>query len=159
MMKTIIAIYSDPNRSFTWRSTMKPKHLVYALMIATLIFFSGSALAGDTSAKPTLWGIYGSHSRHDCPVNNRETAKEVVALSKMDLSPLMEKYGVTAIVARYHSGLEHTFLWVVETKEPHKLEEFCIELGVARWNDLKIVPERTFEDVITDVRALHGLKK
>jgi hypothetical protein len=34
----------------------------------------------------------------------------------------------------------------------------CSELGVARWNDLKFVPERTFEDVITDVRALHGLE-
>jgi hypothetical protein len=104
-----------------------------------------------------LWGIYGAHSKHDCPVNNRETAKEVIALNSMDLQPVMEKYGVTAIVDQYHSGLEHTFLWVVETAEPHKLEEFAIELGVARWNDLKFVPERTFEDVITDVRALHGL--
>jgi hypothetical protein len=70
----------------------------------------------------------------------------------------MEKYGVTAIVDQYHSGLEHTFLWVVKTTAPHNLEEFCIELGVARWNDLKFVPERTFADVITDVRALHGLE-
>ena len=76
----------------------------------------------------------------------------------MDLKPLMEKYGITAIVDQYHSGLEHTFLWVVKTNEPHNLEEFCIELGVARWNDLKFVPERTFADVITDVRALHGLQ-
>ena len=42
----------------------------------------------------------------------------------------MEKYGVTAIVDRYHSGLEHTFLRLVETKDPYKLEEFGIELGV-----------------------------
>ncbi len=70
----------------------------------------------------------------------------------------MEKYGVTAIVDQYHSGLEHTFLWVVETTEPHKLEEFSIELGIARWNDLKFVPLRTFEHVVTDVRALHGLE-
>jgi hypothetical protein len=46
----------------------------------------------------------------------------------------------------------------VETNEPHNLEEFSIELGVARWNDLKFVPERTFGDVITDVTALHGLE-
>jgi len=25
-------------------------------------------------------------------------------------------------------------------------------------NDLKFVPERTFEDVVSDVRALHGLE-
>ncbi len=137
---------------------MRVKHLVYASIIASVPFFAGAALAESASAKPTLWGIYGAHNRHDCPVNNKETAKEVIALSERDLGPLMEKYGVTAILDQYHSGLEHTFLWVVETTEPHNLEEFSIELGVARWNDLKFVPERTFADVISDVRVLHGLE-
>ncbi len=132
---------------------MRVKHFVCAAIIASVPIFAGSA-----SEEPTLWGIYGEHDKHDCPVNNRETAMEVIALSLADLQPLMEKYGVTAIVAQYHSGLEHTFLWVVETKNPHMLEEFCIELGVARWNNLKFVPERTFGDVITDVRAIHGLE-
>ena len=137
---------------------MKAKYLILASFIVAAPFFAKTALVQSTSPKPTLWGIYGAHNRHDCPVNNRETAKEVIAISMMDLGPLMEKYGITAIVDQYHSGLEHTFLWVVETTEPHKLEEFSIELGVARWNDLKFVPERTFADVITDVRAIHGLE-
>ena len=126
--------------------------------IASVPLFAGSASAAESaSAEPTLWGIYGAHNRHDCPVNNRETAKYVIATSLKDIGPLMEKYGITAMVDQYHSGLEHTFLWAVETEEPHKLEEFAIELGIARWNDLKFVPERTFADVITDVRAIHGL--
>ena len=138
---------------------MRIKHLIYASIIALVPFFAGGASAESTSAEPTLWGIYGAHDKHDCPVNNRETAKEVIAVSMKDLRPLMEKYGVTAIVDQYHSGLEHTFLWAVETKEPHKLEEFSIELGIARWNDLKFVPLRTFkEGVVPDVRALHGLE-
>ena len=130
---------------------MKNQYL-FATIIASTFLFTGNA-----SAESTLWGIYGSHSKHDCPVNNRDTAKEVIAISKKDLGPMMKKYGITAIVDQYHSGLEHTFLWVVETTDPHKLEEFSIELGVARWNDLKFVPERTFEDVITDVTAIHNL--
>ena len=106
-----------------------------------------------------MWGIYGAHDKHDCPVNNRETAKEVITLSMMDLGPLMEKYGVTAVLDQYHSGLEHTFLWVVETTEPHKLQGFLIELGFARWNDLKFVPLFTFaEGVVPTVTALHGLE-
>ena len=138
---------------------MKVKHLVYASIIASLPLFAGSTSVGGDSSEPTLWGIYGAHSKHDCPVNNRQTAKEVIAISMTDLGPLMAKYGVTAIVDQYHSGLEHTFLWAVESTEPHKLEEFCIELGVARWNDLKFVPLRTFaEGVIDDVRAIHGLE-
>ena len=153
---------------------MRVKHLVYASMIASAPFFAGcgssemvsagsisngSTSTGSALAEPTLWGIYGAHNVHDCPVNNRETAKFVIAASLMDLGPLMEKYGVTAIVDQYHSGLEHTFLWAVETTEPHQLVEFCIELGIARWNDLKFVPLRTFkEGVVPAVRALHGLE-
>ena len=135
---------------------MKMKHLIYASIIASVPFLVGNASAQSASADPTLWGIYGAHNRHDCPVNNRETAKKVIAISMMDLKPLMEKYGITAIEDMYHSGLEHTFVWVVSTTRPHDLEEFSIELGVARWNDLKFVPERTFEDVVRDVTALHG---
>ena len=137
---------------------MRMKHFICTSIIASVLFFPAIASAESASTEPTLWGIYGAHNRHDCPVNNRETAKEVIAISMMDLQPLMEKYGVTAIVSQYHSGLQHTFLWVVETTRPHDLEEFSIELGVARWNDLKFVPERTFEDVIRDVTALHGLE-
>ena len=136
---------------------MNMKHLIYASAIASVPLFAGVASA-QSAADATLWGIYGAHNRHDCPVNNRETAKEVITLSLTDLQPLMEKYGVTAIVDQYHSGLEHTFVWVVETTAPHDLEEFSIELGIARWNDLKFVPERTFEMVVSDVRALHGLE-
>jgi hypothetical protein len=133
---------------------MNMKHAIYASIIA-----SASLFAANASAESTLWGIYGEHSKHDCPVNNLETAKEVITISKTNLQPLMEKYGVTAIVDMYHSGLEHTYLWVVETSRPHDLEEFTIELGVARWNNLQFVPERTFADVIRDVTAIHGLQE
>ncbi len=135
---------------------MNIKHLIFATAIASVPLLPG--IASAQTPEPTLWGIYGAHNRHDCPVNNRETAKDVITLSKTDLGPLMEKYGVTAVVDQYHSGLEHTFLWVVETTAPHMLEEFSIEMGVARWNDLKFVPERTFGDVITDITAIHGLE-
>ncbi len=137
---------------------MRIKHLICISIIASLPFVAGSASAQSASAEPTLWGIYGAHNRHDCPVNNRETAKEVIAISMMDLQPLMDKHGITEIVDMYHSGLEHTLVWVVQTTRPHDLEEFTIELGVARWNDLKFVPERTFADVVRDVTALHGLE-
>lgn len=138
---------------------MRTKNIVVAAVIALVPLFAGSASAQEASVEPTLWGIYGAHDKHDCPVNNIETAKYVITVSMTDLGPLMEKYGVTAIVDQYHSGLEHTFIWVVETTEPHNLEEFSIELGVAAWNDLKFVPERTFADVVRDVRAIHGLEE
>jgi hypothetical protein len=112
----------------------------------------------QSSSEATLWGIYGEHDLHDCPVNNKQTAEYVVGASKSDLSPLFEKYGVTEIRDRYHSGLEHTFLWAVETERPHDLQAFAIELGLASWNDLTFVPLITFEDgVVPTVANLHGL--
>jgi hypothetical protein len=153
-----VAIFTGVSKRRNFVSINRIQLLVYTSIFASVQLFVESVSAQSTSAEPTLWGIYGSHNRHDCPVNNRETAKEVIALSETDLKPLMDKYGVTAVLDQYHSGLEHTFLWVVETTRPHDLEEFTIELGVARWNDLKFVPERTFADVISDVRALHGLE-
>lgn len=134
---------------------MKNKNVISASLCALLPLFAGNAIA-DT--EPTLWGIYGEHTKQDCPVNNRETAKFVITVSKTDLTTLMKKYGVASIVDMYHSGLEHTLLWVVETTRPHDLEEFTIELGIARWNNLKFVPERTFADVIRDVKAIHSLE-
>lgn len=139
--------------------TNKFKNILYASVFASIPFFAGSVSAADENQEPTLWGIYGAHSMHDCPVINIETAKQVIALSMTDLGPLMEKYGVTEIVDQYHSGLEHTFLWVVKTNRPHDLEEFAVELGVAGWNDLKFVPERTFKEGVVDaVKVLHGLE-
>ncbi len=91
---------------------MRMKHLIYASIIISAPFFAGNASAQSASAVPTLWGIYGAHNRHDCPVNNRETAKEVIEISMTDLQPLMDKYGITSIEDMYHSGLEHTFVWV-----------------------------------------------
>ena len=112
-----------------------------------------------TAPGATLWGIYGHHDLHDCPVNNKETAEYVVAASRADLSELFEKYGVVEFRDRYHSGLEHTFLWAVETERPHDLQAFAIELGIAKWNDLTFVPLITFEDgVVPMVSKIHGIK-
>jgi hypothetical protein len=114
----------------------------------------GVAASGEAS----LWGIYGRHDVHDCPLNDRARAEQVVAASRADLRPLLEKYGITAIRDRYHSGLEHTFVWAIETTRPQDLEMFAVELGLAGWNDLKIVPLVTFEDgVVPMVSKVHGI--
>ena len=138
---------------------MKTKYQLRALLLVVILFLSNNLLAQNSNNEATLWGIYGKHNLHDCPVNNKDTAIKAIALSKADLQPLMDKYGVVKFVAKFHSGLEHTLLWAVETTRPHDLEEFTIELGLAKWNEFKFVPLRTFEEgVIPDVKAIHGLE-
>ena len=58
---------------------MRMKPLIYASVIASAPLFAGTVAAQDATAEPTLWGIYGEHDKHDCPVNNIETAKFVIA--------------------------------------------------------------------------------
>jgi len=137
---------------------MKAMKKFQAVLFVTFLFLSASLYAQDSEKEATLWGIYGIHDKHDCPINNKDTAIMVIALSKKDLQPIMDKYGVVKFVAKFHSGLEHTLLWAVETTRPHDLEEFTIELGLAKWNSFKFVPLRTFEEgVLPDVKAIHGL--
>ena len=137
---------------------MKINYQLQALLFVGMLFLSNSLLAQNSNNEATLWGIYGTHDKHDCPVNNKDTAIKAIALSKMDLQPIMDKYGVVKFVAKFHSGLEHTLLWAVETTRPHDLEEFTIELGLAKWNEFKFVPLRTFEEgVLPDIKAIHGL--
>lgn len=137
---------------------MKTINHLQTLFLVVILFMSNNLLAQNNQEAATLWGIYGTHDKHDCPVNNKDTAIKAIALSKTDLQPIMDKYGVVKFVAKFHSGLEHTLLWAVETTRPHDLEEFTIELGLAKWNEFKFVPLRTFEEgVLPDIKAIHGL--
>ncbi len=105
-----------------------------------------------------LFGIYGSHTVEACPVNNREVAKGLVSLAERDLAPVLSKYGIDKILGQYHSAFEHTFLWILDAQDPHLLEEFALETGVASFNELRIVPLKTLrEGVIPRIKKVHGL--
>ncbi len=105
-----------------------------------------------------LYGVYGSHTTEACPVNNKEIAQRLVQFSETDLEPIATKYKINQVVGQFHSALEHTFVWVVDAEDPHLIEEFCIETGLASFNNLKIVPLITFvEGVIPRVKGIHQL--
>jgi hypothetical protein len=105
-----------------------------------------------------LYGVYGSHTPETCPLNNREIAEKVVALASGDPAGMAKNYRIKRVLGQYHSALEHTFLWVVDADDPHLIERFCIDSGVASFNTLKIVPLITFaEGVVPRIKAIHGL--
>jgi hypothetical protein len=105
-----------------------------------------------------LYGVNLNHTTESCPVNNKEVATRVVQISKMDLSPLLTKYKINKVVAQYHSPLEHTLVWVFEAEDPHLIQGFCIESGLASFNKLTIVPLMTFgEGVIPTLKKIHNL--
>ena len=63
------------------------------------------------------------------------------------------RFGVK-VVAAYHSGLEHTFVWIVESDTAHAIQDLMVESKVAKWNATKIVPLRTLQNVVEYCQGL-----
>jgi len=53
-------------------------------------------------------------------------------------------------------GLEHTFLWIFDAEDPHLIQQFVIEGGLASFNEVKIVPLMTFDDVVRETGKIDG---
>ena len=105
-----------------------------------------------------LYGVYGSHTVEACPVNNLENAKKLVSFAETDPTPFLSKYRISNVLGQYHSAFETHFLWIVEAADPHLIEEFALEAGLASFNKLTIVPLITLNDgVIPRVKKAHGL--
>ena len=99
-----------------------------------------------------LYGISGSHTTEACPLNNNTNAKRVLDVDHAEIESLAQKFKISKIVGQYHSALEHTFLWVVDAEDPHLIQQFCIEGGIASFNAVKIIPLITFQQVMETVK-------
>lgn len=103
------------------------------------------------------YGIYGRHTPDTCPIYHEKFAKVFVEIAELDPEELAEAYGIHQIEARYHSALEHTFLWIVEAEDPHLIEEFGVNTGLASFNTLEIVPVHTFGETVDRLRVMHNI--
>ncbi|MFQ5921090.1 MAG: hypothetical protein ACE5JV_03640 [Nitrososphaerales archaeon] len=101
----------------------------------------------------TLYGIYGSHTTESCPLNNANSRKIVLG-APPELEPFAKKYKINRILGQYHSALEHTFLWAVDAEDPHLVEQFCIDAGIAKFNAVRIVPLITFKNVVERCKSI-----
>jgi hypothetical protein len=92
-----------------------------------------------------LYGIYGEHTQQTCPLYNKES-REYLLSRAPDMEKNTQKYGVK-ILHQFHSGLEHTFLWVAEADNAHSIEDLMARTA-GRFNTIRIVPLVTFQGVI-----------
>ncbi len=103
------------------------------------------------------YGIYGSHTPETCPIYVRRFARVFADIAELDPEELASTYGIREIEAQYHSALEHTFVWIVEADEPHLIEAFAIDTGLASFNMLEIVPVHTFAETVDRLKSTHKL--
>lgn len=104
-----------------------------------------------------LYGIYGRHEIESCPLNNVESAKIVINAANSDLTEILPKYKINQVIGQFHSGLEHTFLWIVDAEDPHLIEQFAVDSKTASFNEVKVVPLKAFKDVAKWAKQIHGL--
>lgn len=95
-----------------------------------------------------LYGIYGRHEIDACPINNSKNRQMMVQIGKRDMKQICADHKINKIIGRYHSALEHTFLWIIDAEDPHLIQKLAMEGGVASFNEVKIVPLIEFENVV-----------
>lgn len=98
-----------------------------------------------------LYGIYGEHTQEACPLYNEENRRSLLKAAP-NLEKIAQKYD-TKFLAQYHSGLEHTFLWIAEADNAQLIEQLMI-MTAGRFNTMKIVPLITFQDVLETCKKI-----
>jgi len=93
-----------------------------------------------------LYGIYGRHEISECPINKKENAIYINKMLNTDLSQVLPKYKINSIIGQYHSGFEHTFLWVLDAEDAQLIQQFALDIELTSFNELKIVPLMEFKD-------------
>jgi len=104
-----------------------------------------------------LYGIYGRHEIATCPLNNIDSARIVIQAVDTDLSKVLPKYKINKVMGQYHSGLEHTFLRIVDAEDLHLIEQFAVDSKTASFNEIKIIPLKTFQNVAEWAKKTHNL--
>ena len=102
-----------------------------------------------------LFGIDGIHTTEACPLNNSDSAKIILKAENFNLDEISQKYKINKILGQYHSALEHTFLWILDADDPHLIQQFCIESGLASFNAVKIIPLITTQQAIETVKKVN----
>jgi uncharacterized protein with GYD domain len=92
------------------------------------------------------YGIYGSHSPESCPLNNVEVRRLVITMAEQ-LDKVLTKNNIK-MLQQYHSGLEHTFVWIVNAQDAHSVQNFMVDSGWIKFNTLKIVPLSTYQNLV-----------
>jgi hypothetical protein len=84
-----------------------------------------------------------THNKH---AHYTTESREYLLSRAPDIEKNAQKYGVK-ILHQFHSGLEHTFLWVVDADNAHLIQDLMARTA-GRFNTIKIVPLVTFQGVI-----------
>jgi hypothetical protein len=91
-----------------------------------------------------IWNLWRTYTTSMPPYNKQ--SRQYLLGQVPDMEKNAQKYGVK-ILHQFHSGLEHTFLWVVDADNAGLIEDLMARTA-GRFNTIKIVPLVTFQGLI-----------
>lgn len=94
-----------------------------------------------------LFGVFATHSPESCPLNNKESKKMFTSI-QAKIKPNLKKFNIAKLVGFYMSVLEHQWVIIVDAKNAHDIEQFCIAVGISSISIVKIVPLNDFSEVL-----------
>ena len=93
-----------------------------------------------------LFGVFSFHSPEACPLNNH--ANRLVGMKILEkMNNVKKKFRIKEIRGFYASVLEHQFVIILDAQDAHDVEKMVIEVGLSKFNTLKIVPLNEFGQI------------
>ena len=99
-----------------------------------------------------IYGIYGSHTTEACPYFNEENRKLLLKVAST-LEKDADAKGIK-VLSMYHSALEHTFEWIVESPDAFAIQDLMVETKVAKFNTTKIVPLKSTQSIVEYLQSI-----
>ncbi len=93
-----------------------------------------------------LFGVFAVHNPESCPLNNTKSKKIFLEL-QTKMKTEAKKNNISKVIAFYMSVLEHEWIIILDAKNAHDIEQFCISVGISTTSTVKIVPIKDFRDV------------
>jgi patatin-like phospholipase/acyl hydrolase len=102
-----------------------------------------------------LFGVFANHSPESCPLNNKESKRIFLAIEGK-IKANQKKFNISQVVGFYMSVLEHQWIIILDAKNAHDIEQFCIAAGISAISTIKIIPVNDFAAVSKKFRKSSG---
>lgn len=100
-----------------------------------------------------LFGVFATHNPESCPLNNKNSKRLFIEMGGK-LKSAQRKFRITKIIGFYMSVLEHQWVIMMDAKDAHDIEKFCIEVGISAISTVKIVPMSDFANSLKKFKSL-----
>lgn len=99
-----------------------------------------------------LFGVFAVHSPESCPLNNKNSRKIFLDIqNKMKTN--LKKFNIIKVIGFYMSVLEHEWIIILDAKNAHDVEQFCIAVGISAISTVKIVPINDFKVAVDRLKS------